>query len=471
MRTYEYTALAQVRQWSDVPAGRPLFDSILSFENYPVDKGVSELGKSLGITSHSYESSNNYPLTLMAIPNEALILRMIYKDSSFGVETITQMLASIESLLRNFVSQPGVKLKEVMEALMETARTLQALERRKQEEASLKKLRLIEPKPVNLPRRRLVETAFIDDEQRLPLVLTPALEGIDLIDWAKNNYEYIEKELLTHGAILFRGFSVGSTSRFEQFVTAICPELFSNYGDLPRERLSGRIYGSTPFPADKVILFHNEGSHTGQWPLKIWFCCEKAPEEGGETPLVDCRKAYQLIDPKISERFAKKGLMYVRHYIEGLDVSWQAFFHTSDRAVVEAHCKRASIDFEWTANDGLKTRQKCPGVATHPKTGEMLFFNQAQLHHPACLEPDVRESLLSLFREEDLPRNVYYGDETRIEDSVIHEICAVYKQTSSRFSWKEWDILMVDNMLTAHGRNSYKGDRKVVVAMGEMIKG
>jgi hypothetical protein len=64
---------------------------------------------------------------------------------------------------------------------------------------------------------------------------------------------------------------------------------------------------------------------------------------------------------------------------------------------------------------------------------------------------------------------VYYGDGTEIEDSVIAEICEIYREATVSFAWQKGDILMLDNMLTAHGRNPYVGDRKIVVAMGEMI--
>ena len=72
----------------------------------------------------------------------------------------------------------------------------------------------------------------------------------------------------------------------------------------------------------------------------------------------------------------------------------------------------------------------------------------------------------SLFREEDYPRNVCYGDGTPLEDSVVSEICDLYRQASVSFTWQEGDILMLDNMLTAHGRNPYSGPRIFVVAMG-----
>ena len=161
--------------------------------------------------------------------------------------------------------------------------------------------------------------------------------------------------------------------------------------------------------------------------------------------------------------------MYVRNFTNKLDVSWQDFFKTTDRSVVEDFCRNASIDFTWKENNGLRTRQVCLAVAKHPKTGEIVWFNQLQHWHLACLDRATRESLLSLFREQDLPRNCYYGDGSAIEDSVIEAIGEVYRQTAVSFPWQQGDILMVDNMLTAHARNAYVGPRKILVAMGEMI--
>src|SRR5262249_5217163 len=97
------------------------------------------------------------------------------------------------------------------------------------------------------------------------------------------------------------------------------------------------------------------------------------------------------------------------------------------------------------------------------------FFNQIQVHHTYCLDPDVRNSLLSLFSEQDLPRSVYYGDGTPIEEELIDEIRRIYSSVAVSFPWRAGDILLIDNMLTAHGRNPFVGPRKIVVAMGEMV--
>src|SRR5207302_9034408 len=135
-------------------------------------------------------------------------------------------------------------------------------------------------------------------------------------------------------------------------------------------------------------------------------------------PIIDCRENYKALDPALVQRFAEKKLLYVRNFIEGLDVSWQQFFQTSKKERVEEYCRNASISFEWKSERHLRTQQVCPAVLKHPLTGEMLFFNQLQLHHISCLDPEVRASMLEMFSQEDLPRNVYYGDGSPIEDSV-----------------------------------------------------
>jgi hypothetical protein len=99
----------------------------------------------------------------------------------------------------------------------------------------------------------------------------------------------------------------------------------------------------------------------------------------------------------------------------------------------------------------------------------MVFFNQIQLHHVSCLDEDVRGSISSLFSERDLPRNVYWGDGAPIEDSIISEISAIYREEAVSFAWRANDVAMLDNMLTAHSRNPFTGQRKIVVALGDMI--
>jgi alpha-ketoglutarate-dependent taurine dioxygenase len=333
-------------------------------------------------------------------------------------------------------------------------------------------IRSIKRKPFNLVQQQLIKTEFNDSHTSLPLIVKLSIEGVDLIDWAINNKNWIERNLLIHEGLLFRGFQIEHRDKFEDFIRAISGELLEySYRSTPRTLVKGKIYTSTEYPAEQFIPLHNEMSYSLNWPLKIWFFCLKVAEQGGEIPIADSRKIFKKIDPKIRERLIEKKLMYVRNYGRGLDLEWENVFQTNNKSEVANYCDRANINFEWKDENRLKTRQVCQAIAIHPKTKEIVWFNQAHLFHVSSLQSKVRESLLSVYSPDDLPRNVFYGDGTPIEDSIIEEINQVYQQETVSFSWQEGDILMLDNMLVAHGRNPFIGARKVLVGMAEEVIG
>jgi alpha-ketoglutarate-dependent taurine dioxygenase len=332
--------------------------------------------------------------------------------------------------------------------------------------AGLKKLSLVQRKPMSTSIDELVREEPLLPDRDLPLKLEPAADGVSLLDWVKQSRERIDSMLLRHGGILFRGFDAGSLERFEEIVRVTSGELMQyTYRSTPRSEVAGKIYTSTEYPADQWIPMHNEMSYTSEWPLRIAFFCMRPAERGGETPIADSRRVFQRIAPELRARFAAKGVMYVRNYSPGLDVSWQDVFQTSDRAEVERFCHHAGIELEWKEDGGLRTRQVCQAVARHPVTGEMVWFNQAHLFHVSNLAPEVRTALLARCGESDLPRNTYYGDGSPIEEDALEEIRRAYHSESIDVPWRHGDLVLLDNMLAAHGRAPFSGPRKIVVAM------
>jgi alpha-ketoglutarate-dependent taurine dioxygenase len=337
--------------------------------------------------------------------------------------------------------------------------------------AQKKSLGHIRRKSVDMAHFVPIRESLLSNEQLMPLVIEPAAEQVDLAEWAGGNRDYIEQKLQRHGAILFRGFALATAADFERVAGSIYRQIYAEYGDLPRESVAGKIYTSTPYPEERSILYHNEGSHMSHFPSFISFFCMVAAKEGGCSPIVDCRRVYQQLDADVREGFERKGLMYLRNFSDGLDVSWQRFFQTDDPATVEAAGREQGFECEWVRHDHLRVRQRCRAVLRHPKTGEMSFFNQVQLHHVHCLDADVRQSLLSIFSREDLPRHVYYGDGTPIEDAVMDHVGETYEKNAIRFQWHEGDMVTLENLLTAHGRDPFRGPRKIVVALGDIVNG
>ena len=244
------------------------------------------------------------------------------------------------------------------------------------------------------------------------------------------------------------------------------PELRDyDYASTPRTKTRGRIYTSTEYPPHQRIPLHSEMSYSTHWPRWLWFFCHRPATCGGATPLADIREVYRTIDAGVRRRFAERKVLYVRNYGTGLDLDWQQAFNTEDPQTVEAYCDKLGLDFEWKSDGVLKTWQICQGVAEHPLTGEEVWFNQAHLFHVSALAPEVREALLDAVDEEDLPRNAYYGDGTPIEEAALDEVRCAFETSSVEFAWQSSDVLLVDNMLVAHGRAQFTGPRTVLVAM------
>ena len=336
----------------------------------------------------------------------------------------------------------------------------------------LETLKTTKRQAVGLRDDSFVKVSFADELRRLPLVIEPRVAGLRLSEWATQHRALLSEYLDRHGAILFRGFEVRQVRDFEEAIratTAATELLEYEYRSTPRTQVSGRIYTSTEYPAELSIPLHNEMAYSLHWPMKVYFHCVLPAQQGGETPIADSRRVYARISPSVRARFAEKGVLYVRNYSNGLDLSWRNVFQTENKAEVEDYCRRERIEFEWKPGDGLRTSQRCQAIARHPRTGETVWFNQAHLFHPASLEENVRQMLSAEFAEQDLPRNAYYGDGARIETSSLNEILEAYRQETAISAWQKGDVLMVDNMLVAHGRRPYSGPRKIIVGMAELF--
>ena len=299
----------------------------------------------------------------------------------------------------------------------------------------------------------------------------PVLEShdasLDINQWAAEHHALVEELYSLHGAVLLRGFRVADDHAFYRFSTLFTDAMMDyTESSTPRTKVTDKVYTSTEYPRDEFIPMHNEHSYSNHWPQKIWFHCVTKAAQGGQTPLADSRKVLEAISENTRQRFEEKGVMYVRNFGEQVDLPWSEVFQTTDQREVEAYCDQHGIRYEWTQH-GLRTTQVCQGIVPHPRTGELLWFNQAHLFHVSNLAEEVQAYLLDRHGEENLPRNTYYGDGTPLEDEVLTEIRNAFDQCLITFDWAAGDIIMLDNMLYAHGRFPFEGPRKVLVSMAE----
>ncbi|HEX8246692.1 MAG TPA: TauD/TfdA family dioxygenase [Pyrinomonadaceae bacterium] len=326
----------------------------------------------------------------------------------------------------------------------------------------------------------MIKTSFLNP-QKLPLVIKPVADekenaaGLDLlIETARGGRDFFREKLLTHGALLFRGYQVRCVADLERFVQEFSggEKLFSYAGGVsPRNPLGsskgGGVYTSTEYPAQYALSLHNELSYADVYPRHLYFCCLTPAATGGETTLGDSRRILQNIDAGIAELFKNKKICYVRNLQagKGSGYSWQEAFETDDKQTVEAWCRKIGAQFQWLASGGLRVRQIRPAIINHPVTGEAVWFNQADGFHPSNLDAETYQTLIAAMKEDEFRLNAYFGDGSPIDLETLTHIRAVLHSETIPHRWQAGDVLILDNILAAHGRMPFTGERKIALAM------
>ncbi|MBQ4848295.1 MULTISPECIES: TauD/TfdA family dioxygenase [unclassified Pseudoalteromonas] len=311
----------------------------------------------------------------------------------------------------------------------------------------------------------MLETKPLPEVHNRKILLEVDTSGMKSVDWAAEYKAQINQLLDEHGILLIRGLKVVSSKQFGQLLSTLFDsELASyQYRSTPRTELRGNVYTATEYHHDEVIPQHNECSYANKWPSKLGFFCMLPAPEGGATPLADSRAVYDKIPESIRSQFEAKKIMYVRNYSD-IDLPWTEVFQTDKKEDVEKFCNENGFEFEWRG-DELRTKQVNQSAIEHPLHGFKVWFNQAHLFHVSSLDPETKQSFLSMFGNEGLPRNTYFGDGTEIPEKDLAKIREIYDQEMFHFSWLKGDVLLVDNLRFTHGRQPYEGARKVLVGM------
>ncbi len=309
-------------------------------------------------------------------------------------------------------------------------------------------------------------------DTRLPLLIEASPNRPDLSEFIREQVMTIEDRLLEHGAILFRDFGVRSAQAFAALEHVLpwtaLPYL---YRSTPRRSIAGGVYTASEYPADQSIPLHSENAFQSRWPLKLAFCCLTPATQGGETPLADLRAVSRAIGESLLQEFRDRKVRYVRNFHPHVDLSWQTVFQTEDPLEVNRYCDQNEITCEWRARGVLRTAQTCQGTARHAQTAEEIFFNQAHLFHVSSLGPQMADFLIQDYGIAGLPRHAFWGDGAEIEAEHLRAVRAAFQRESRAFAWRSGDVLLIDNMQVAHGRNPYKGRREVLAMLMQLHHG
>ena len=146
-RQYEHSPLNQIQRWSELPAGTPLFESLIVFENYRVEAVVSTQTQ-LTILSQETSRNNSYPLTLRVLPREEFVLQIMSDRTCFTAETTERWLHHLDALLQWLVAHPDASVGDWQTHLSTRDRQRQQQQAQTLAQTRLQKLRKTRRKAV-----------------------------------------------------------------------------------------------------------------------------------------------------------------------------------------------------------------------------------------------------------------------------------------------------------------------------------
>ncbi|GHG96171.1 TauD/TfdA family dioxygenase [Streptomyces rubradiris] len=318
-----------------------------------------------------------------------------------------------------------------------------------------------------MPSSSLAAPLDVELRPDRPAMLRVAPPG-DPAGWAAEHREALRAQVTEHGALLVRGLGLADPEQVGAVLTRLAGEPMTEAEAFaPREAAGPGLYTSTPWPANQPMCMHHELSYRLRVPGLMLFACLTAPETGGATAVADAEEVLKALPADLARRFEQEGWLLVRSYNDEIGASLEESFGTADRTAIEEYCRANAIDFTWLADGSLRTRQRRAAVVRHPLTGRRCWFNQIAFLNEWTLAPEVREYLVDEYGQDGLPFNTRYGDGGPIGADVVERLNATYEEHTRREPWQAGDLLLVDNIRTAHSREPFTGERRVLVGMAE----
>jgi len=293
----------------------------------------------------------------------------------------------------------------------------------------------------------------------------------DAAVWANEHRQALRTAVAEHGSVLVRGLGLddvsGTSAVFQHLGTSLMAdqEAFAS-----RQAYPDGVYSSSKWPANQQMCMHHELSYRLEFPGLMLFACLTAPTSGGATAVADAPTVLGALPTELVQRFEREGWMLTRSYNDEIGASFSEAFGTDDRGAVESYCRANAIEFEWQPDGALRTRQRRSAVVRHPVTGQRCWFNQVAFLNEWTIAPEVREYLVDIYGEDGLPFNTRFGDGDPIGEDVVQLLNEVYQANTAREPWQAGDLLMVDNIRSAHSREAYEGPREVLVAMADPVQ-
>ncbi|MER7112857.1 TauD/TfdA family dioxygenase [Saccharomonospora azurea] len=305
--------------------------------------------------------------------------------------------------------------------------------------------------------------------EKPPVVRVDAVA--DPATWVSEHRDVLRGVVDEYGSALVRGLGLRDVAAVGVVFHRLAGELMTEREAFAaREDYGDGVYSSATWPSNQPMCMHHELSYRLEFPGLLLFACLTAPTSGGATGVSDSQDVLDALPTDLVERFEREGWMLTRSYNDEIGASVADAFGTDDRAAVEDYCRANGIDFAWQPDGALRTRQRRSAVVRHPVTGRRCWCNQIAFLNEWTLDPEVREYLVEVYGADGLPFNTRFGGGDPIGKDVVDTLNTVYEEHTAREPWQPGDVMLVDNIRTAHSREPFEGPRDVLVGMAEPVR-
>jgi alpha-ketoglutarate-dependent taurine dioxygenase len=292
----------------------------------------------------------------------------------------------------------------------------------------------------------------------------------DAPSWAAQHRDALAGVVAEHGSVLVRGLGLRDATEigavFARLTTALMTE---KEAFASRQTYSQGVYSSSKWPSNQPICMHHELSYTLEFPALMLFACLHAPTNGGATAVADSPTVLDALPTELIRRFEQQGWLLTRNYNDEIGACVTEAFGTNDRGTIESYCRANAIEFHWQPDGGLRTRQRRSAVVRHPITGTRCWFNQIAFLNEWTIDPEVREFLVDVYGPDGLPFNTHFGNGDPISEDVVALLNTVYEANTAHEPWQAGDLMLIDNIRTAHSRQPFQGPREILVAMADAV--
>jgi Taurine catabolism dioxygenase TauD, TfdA family len=266
------------------------------------------------------------------------------------------------------------------------------------------------------------------------------------------------------GAVLVRGAGIAGAATLVELATRLgLAAVPQREPFVARRDLSGEVWSQPEWPNTSPMCMHHELGWQRQPPPYLLVACLRPAANGGRTGVADGRVVLSLLPDRLVERAERHGWSLVRRYAGGLiGMAWQDAFAGMDAAAVESYAAQEGIELEW-GTDHLLTRRRRTAVRETGPDGMPAWSNLLAFCSEWTMDPAVRDYLVATLGRSKLPFETSFGDGSPFTAEDAETVNAAYDKATVHVCWQAGDVLLLDNVRTAHSMEPFTGTREMAV--------